>query len=72
MEKTMQTNYTHAERTASAESTLYQYACGYMDTTEAKARCLGHGFSIDFRQADVGAYFEALDIVTGQFVELTV
>ena len=63
-----------AKKTArtSAESTLYQFACGLMDTAEAKARCLVHGFEIDFRQADVGAYFEALDVVTGEYVELEV
>tara|TARA_R110002110_G_scaffold92642_1_gene241800 strand:- start:520 stop:726 length:207 start_codon:yes stop_codon:yes gene_type:complete len=68
----MLTNYTNAERAASAESTLYQFACGLMDTAEAKARCLSHGFQIDFRQADLGAYFEALDVVTGEYVELAV
>ena len=68
----MLTNYTNAERTASAESTLYQFACGLMNTAEAKARCLAHGFQIDFRQADLGAYFEALDVVTGEYVELAV
>ena len=68
----MLTNYTNAERTASAESTLYQFACGLMDTAEAKARCLAHGFEIDFRQADLGAYFEALDVVTGEYIELEV
>ena len=54
----MLTNYTNAERAASAESTLYQFACGLMDTAEAKA--------------DLGAYFEALDVVTGEYVELAV
>ena len=68
----MLTYYTNAERTASAESTLYQFACGLMNTAEAKARCLAHGFQIDFRQADLGAYFEALDVVTGEYVELEV
>ena len=43
-----------------------------MDTAEAKARCVAHGFEIDFRQADIGAYFEALDFVTGEFIELEV
>ena len=43
-----------------------------METCEAKSRCVAHGFQIDFRQADLGAYFEALDIVTGEFIELEV
>ena len=68
----MLTNYTNAERTASAESTLCQFARGWFDTAEAKAQCLSHGFQIDFRQADLGAYFEALDVVTGEYVELEV
>ena len=70
--ETMKTNYTTEERVASAETTLYQYACEWMDTAEAKARCLDHGFQIDFRQADLGAYFEALDLVTNEFIELEV
>lgn len=68
----MNANYTTAERTAAAECTLYQYACDLMDTAEAKARCLTHGFEIDFRQADLGAYFEATDMVSGDYVELKV
>tara|TARA_R110002096_G_scaffold54020_1_gene139792 strand:+ start:33 stop:239 length:207 start_codon:yes stop_codon:yes gene_type:complete len=68
----MITNYTTEERIAAAESTLYQYACQWMNTAEAKARCLDHGFQIDFRQPDLGAYFEALDLVTNEFIELEV
>lgn len=68
----MNTYYTDAERKASAETVLYQYACEWMDTAEAKARCLALGFEIDFRQADVGAYFEALDVVSDNFVTLEV
>ena len=68
----METNYTTEERRAAAESTLYQLACGYMETCEAKSRCVAHGFQIDFRQADLGAYFEALDLVTNEFIELEV
>lgn len=68
----MQTNYTTEERIASAETTLYQYACQWMDTAEAKARCLDHGFQIDFRQPDNGAYFEARDLVNDAFVYLNV
>ena len=68
----MKTNYTTTERRAAAESTLCHLVYGYIDTAEAKARCLDHGFQIDFRQADLGAYFEALDLVTGEFIELEV
>ena len=56
----------------SAELYLYDWACGRISTAEAKAHCVAHGFQIDFRQADVGAYFEALDVVTGEYVELEV
>ena len=56
----------------SAELYLYDWACGLISTAEAKAHCVAHGFQIDFRQADVGAYFEALDVVTGEYVELEV
>ena len=68
----MKTKYTTEERVASAETTLYQYACEWMNTAEAKARCLDHGFQIDFRQPDNGAYFEARDLVTGEFIYLEV
>lgn len=68
----MKTNYTTEERIVSVEATLYQYACEIINTSEAKARCLDHGFQIDFRQADLGACFEALDLVTGEFIELEV
>jgi hypothetical protein len=72
MDVIMKMNYTAEERRAAAENTLYLLARGYMNTSEAKARCVAHGFEIDFRQADIGAYFEALDIVTGEFIELEV
>ena len=68
----MKTNYTTAERRAAAESTLCQLVYGYIDTDEAKARCVAHGFEIDFRQADLGSCFEALDFVTGEFIGLEV
>ena len=63
---------TNAERHAAAERTLCQLTYGYMDTAEAKTRCLAHGFEIDFRQADIGAYFEARDVITGNYTELEV
>ena len=68
----MLTKYTNEERRAAAETTLYQYACQWMDTAEAKARCLAHGFEIDFRQPDAGAFFEARDIITDEFIYLNV
>ena len=68
----MKTNYTTAERRAAASNALYQFACGNMSIVCARSYALDHGFKIDFRQADIGAYFEALDLVTGEFIELEV
>tara|TARA_R110000751_G_scaffold78868_1_gene159209 strand:+ start:644 stop:772 length:129 start_codon:yes stop_codon:yes gene_type:complete len=42
-----------------------------MDTAEAKAMCLSHGFEIDFRRW-LNNEIEALDIETGNYVFLEV
>ena len=62
---------TNAERHDAAESTLRQLTYGYMDTAEAKAMCLSHGFEIDFRRW-LNNEIEALDIETGNYVFLEV
>jgi len=38
---------------------LYAWACEQITTRHAKAACDSLGFTIDFRQADIGAYMEA-------------
>ena len=68
----MKTNYTTEERRAAAKNALYQFACGNMSIVCARSYVLDHGFQIDFRQPDLGAYFEALDLVTNEFIELEV
>jgi hypothetical protein len=56
----------------SAELYLYDWACGRISTAEAKAHCVAHGFQIDFRQADVGAYLDATDVVSGEYVRFEI
>ena len=53
-----------------AESFLYQWACGSLDTGRCKSLLAGLGYEVDFRQPDLGAYVEALDTESGRMVEL--
>ena len=55
----METNYTKAERIESAESCLYNWACGNYTTVNAKHHCQALGFTIDFRQADTDNLIDA-------------
>ena len=47
------------ERSLKASGILYAWACDKITTHHAKAACASLGFTIDFRQADIGAYMEA-------------
>ena len=55
-----------------AEVILYDWACGNIETAHTKRACRHLGFEIDFRQADVGAYLEALHIESGTYVRLEI
>jgi hypothetical protein len=55
----MQTNYTKDEKIEAAESALYNWACGNFTTENVKHHCKALGFTIDFRQADIGDWMEA-------------
>ena len=56
----------------SAELYLYDWACGLIATATVKMQCAAHGFQIDFRQADVGAYLDGVDTVTGGTVRFEI
>tara|TARA_R110000744_G_scaffold152222_2_gene266098 strand:- start:1005 stop:1235 length:231 start_codon:yes stop_codon:yes gene_type:complete len=55
----METNYTTDERIEAAESALYNWVCGNLTTKNVKHQCEALGFTIDFRQADIGAWVQA-------------
>lgn len=59
-------------QTIQAERTLYDWACGHIDTATAKARCRDFGFDVDFRQPDIGAEMEATRLADGRAVLLEV
>lgn len=59
-------------RMKSASEILYDWACAQIGTQEAKRRCAHLGYDIDFRQPDFGAYMEAKDCFTGEYVEIPV
>jgi len=44
---------------AAAELILYDWACGNLETPHAKRAVAALGFSIDFRQADIGNWLDA-------------
>ena len=58
--KTMHHNHKKVEQIEAAERVLYRWACGHFTTKNVKASCQALGFTIDFRQADVGACLEAI------------
>ena len=44
---------------AAAEIILYDWACGNLETSHAKRGVSALGFTVDFRQADVGNWLDA-------------
>lgn len=60
------------KRTCRAEAVLYEWACGETTTRGAKARLRSLNFDVDFRQPDRGNVVEAIDLVTGAYVELEI
>jgi hypothetical protein len=57
--------------TLAAEAILYDWSCGNLETAHAKRAVAALGFTVDFRQADMGNWFEA-EYRDGSFVILYV
>ena len=57
-------------RQVEAENIAYEWATGAIKTPEVKKRLREKGYDVDFRQADRGAFLEAVDIETGNFIKL--
>ena len=58
-------------RINTASDILYRWACDLIPTSDAKEQCKRlAGFDVDFRQPDIGAYVQAFDIASGNFVEI--
>lgn len=55
--------------TLAAEAILYDWACGNLETAHAKRAVSALGFTVDFRQADVGNWLDA-EYRDGSFVTL--
>jgi hypothetical protein len=50
------------------EDILFAWACDKISTDQAKGDLWDLGYAVDFRQADVGATIEALNLETNEYV----
>lgn len=57
-------------RRQAAESILYDWACGNFTTPQAKDMLADLDLDLDFRQPDNGNILQAVDCITGDYVDL--